>query len=444
MTGTTTSDAARTGFLRRMTLACAWGEGVDGYDLGVISVTLPFISAALHTTHVEAGLIGASSLIGIFFGAPLGGVLTDRYGRRLLFTLDLALFVVLGLLQAVVTEPWQMLAVRILLGVCIGTEYTIGAAMLAEFAPARARGRRLSALLVSWYVGYLVAVVISYLLLSAAGLSWRWVLVTSVVPAAVTMVLRIGLPESPRWLISRGHTEQAQQILDQRLGSGYYAREQFSEEGQAGGGGLRTLLHGKNRTRLVFICVFWAANVAPYFAIFTFAPTVLTSLKLANPEAGTITLNAMAAIGAVVGMVTIERVGRRAQLIPSFWIMAAALAAIGLWSGAPAGVVVTCFAVFSFFNAVQGNLTAVYPIEILPTEVRSSGVGVSAAFSRVAAAAGTFLLPLGITSLGTGACMLIAAAVCVVGGIVSQVMAPETTGLALHQTSGSALLPAAS
>jgi putative MFS transporter len=437
----TTEATPKPGFLRRMTLACAWGEGVDGYDLGVVSVTLPFIATALGTTPVETGLIGASSLIGIFFGSPLAGFLTDRYGRRLMFSVDLALFVVLGALQAFVTEPWQLLAVRILLGMTIGAEYAIGAAMLAEFAPARGRGRRLSGLLVSWYVGYLLAVVVSYVLIDAVGLSWRWVLVTSAVPALVTMVLRRGMPESPRWLISRGRVAQAEQIVDSRLGAGYFAREEFAAESRADGG-LGALLRGGNLRRLVFICVFWACNVAPYFAIFTFAPTVLASLRLSNPAVGTVALNATAAIGALVGMLTIERLGRRVQLIPSFWVMAAALALIGLWSGAPAILIVLAFAVFSFFNALQGNLTAVYPIEILPTEVRSSGVGVAAAFSRVAAAAGTFLLPLGIASLGTGTCMLIAAGVCVVGGVVSQVMAPETTGRALHETSRNPLVPA--
>lgn len=141
-------------------------------------------------------------------------------------------------------------------------------------------------------------------------------------------------------------------------------------------------------------------------------------------------------------MLTIERVGRRRQLVPPFWIMAAALAVIGLWLPVPAVVAVVCFVVFSIFNAVTGNLTAVYPIEILPTEVRASGVGVAAAVSRVGAAAGTFLLPVGIDSIGIGPCMLIDAAICVIGAVVSQVMAPESTGARLHQTSWAPLRPA--
>jgi MFS family permease len=219
------------GFLQRMTLATAWGEGLDGFDLGVLSVVLPLISTSLGMSPVWAGLIGASSLIGIFFGSPIVGYLTDRFGRRRLFVVDIAAFVVLGLLQGVVTAPWQLFVVRLLLGVAIGAEYAIGAAMLAEFAPSRGRGRRLSKLLVYWYVGYLVSVVVAYLLVDLVGLSWRWVLVTGAVPALVVLVLRYGLPESPRWLMLRGRTDEARAIAERYLGGEAYLRsEEFDAE----------------------------------------------------------------------------------------------------------------------------------------------------------------------------------------------------------------------
>jgi MFS family permease len=83
-------------FLGRVTAAMAFGEGLDGYDLGVISVVLPLASTTLHLTTVEEGLLGASSLAGIFFGAPIFGRLTDRFGRRKIFILDLVAFVILG------------------------------------------------------------------------------------------------------------------------------------------------------------------------------------------------------------------------------------------------------------------------------------------------------------------------------------------------------------
>ena len=435
-TGTGQSPTRDLGILRRMTWATAVGEGLDGFDLGIIAVVLPLITKDLGMSPVWSGLIAASTLVGIFFGSPLVGWLSDRIGRRTLFTVDIATFVVLGLLQAVVTEPWQLFVVRFLLGVAVGAEYSLGAALLSEFAPSAGRGRRVAGLLVTWYAGYLVSVVVSFALVDLAGLSWRWVLATSVVPALVTLVARIGLPESPRWLMGAGRVDEARAIADRYLGGEAYFREEEveGEHGQVTAGGLRRLFEPGLRGRTIFVCTFYACNVAPYFAIFTFAPQVFEALSVQNEAASTILANTIAAIGAVVGMLTIERVGRRTQLIGPFWIMAVALVVVGLWSSAPSAVIVACFAAFAFFNALQGNLDAVYPTEVFPTELRSTGVGVSTAFSRIGAAAGTFLLPVGIETIGIGPCMLIAAALCVLGGAVSQVMAPETTGLSLTRT----------
>jgi putative MFS transporter len=97
-------------------------------------------------------------------------------------------------------------------------------------------------------------------------------------------------------------------------------------------------------------------------------------------------------------------------------------------------VTVGAFAVFAFLNAVCGNLTAVYPVEVFPTDVRATGVGIANAFSRIGAAIGTFLLPIGIDSIGLSWCMAIGAGMCVTGAVVSQVLAPETTGQALTHT----------
>jgi putative MFS transporter len=430
------------GMLRRMTWATAIGEGLDGFDLGIIAVVLPLITTDLGLTPVWSGLIAASTLVGIFFGSPLVGLLADRVGRRTLFTIDIGTFVVLGLLQAVVTEPWQLLVVRLLLGVAVGAEYALGAAMLSEFAPADGRGRRLAGMLVTWYGGYLVSVILAYALVDLAGISWRWVLATSVVPALITLAARFGLPESPRWLMGHGRVEEARAIADRYLGGDAYFREEDLDDdsGKVSAGGLKRLFEPGMRGRTLFVCTFYACNVAPYFAIFTFAPQVFAALQIHDEAASTILANTIAVVGAIVGMLTIERIGRRQQLILPFWVMTAALLVVGLWGSAPGGVIVACFAAFAFTNALQGNLTAVYPAEVFPTELRSTGIGFSTAFSRIGAASGTFLLPVGISAIGVGPCMLIAAAICLIGGTVSQLMAPETTGLSLSHTA--ALRPA--
>jgi MFS transporter, putative metabolite transport protein len=421
-------------FVNRVTITCAWGEGVDGFDLGILSVVLTVIATELNATPVELGLIGASSLIGLFFGAPLIGILSDRFGRKNLFTIDLILFVILGGLQAVVQEPWQLFVVRVLLGVTIGAEYSLGAAMLAEFVPSHGRGTRMGSMLCCWYVGYLMAVAGGFALRDLAGWNWRWILAFSAVPAILTLLMRIGIPESPRWLKNNGQEEKARAIVDKYLGESYYHAEALDDE-SVKSGGIAELFKGENFKRLAFCCVMWAANVGPFFAIFTFAPSVLESLNIQNEVLGTIILNSFAALGAILGMLALERFGRRKQTLFTFAVTTPALAIIGIWSNAPAWVVVALFAAFALCNAAQGNLTVLYPAEILPTEVRATGVGVAAAFSRLSAAAGTFLLPIGIESIGTAPMMLIFAGVLLIGWIYSHFEAPETTGMTLTSAS---------
>src|SRR3954465_14806828 len=97
MTAGSTADKR---FLFRVTSATAFGEGLDGYDLGIISVVLPLIIKEFDMSALQQGLIAASTLAGIFFGAPVIGLLADRFGRRTIFLIDLIPFVVLGFAQA--------------------------------------------------------------------------------------------------------------------------------------------------------------------------------------------------------------------------------------------------------------------------------------------------------------------------------------------------------
>ena len=136
----------------------------------------------------------------------------------------------------------------------------------------------------------------------------------------------------------------------------------------------------------------------------------------------------------MVTVLLIDKVGRRVLTVPPQWLCAVVLAVIGLWAGAPPPVVLILFLVFSFFNAMYTTLTGVYPGEVFPTEIRGIGTGFAAAVSRVGAGLGTFLLPWSMDNLGTGATMLIAAGIAVVGAGLSQWLAPETKGKTLTET----------
>lgn len=428
----TGGQTSNKGFLARITASTAFGEGLDGYDLGVISVVLPMISADFGLTAVEEGLIAASTLAGIFFGGPIFGYLTDRFGRKKIFIFDLVAFVVIGAMQGVVTNTWQLLALRLGLGLAIGAEYAIGQTMLAEFVPSRGRGRRLASLQAAWYGGFLLAVVVAYVL-TDLGLDWRWVLATGAIPGLGTLIMRQGLPESPRWLVSKGREKEAHEVVDEHLGESYYSDEDLGDESRDEAS-FADLFAPDMWRRTAFASIFFTCLVAPYFAIFTFAPAVFSSLGLTDPKASIIGSNAVAFVGALTGMLLIDRIGRRPVLLASFYVMVVTLGLIGGWGGAPAFILVTCFVGFAFFNAISGDLTGVYPAEIFPSELRGTGVGFAAAVSRVGAAGGTFLLPVGIDHWGIGPSVLVGAGVCLVGLVVTHLWAPETTDLTLTES----------
>ena len=170
------------------------------------------------------------------------------------------------------------------------------------------------------------------------------------------------------------------------------------------------------RTTL-FTAGFWFCAVTPYFAIATFADDVLNQFGFGGGWAGGVGLSALAAAGVVTSVLLIDKLGRRILTVPGQWLCAGILLVIGVWTNAPAILVLVLFLAFSFFNAGYTTMTQVYPAEVFPGHLRGIGTGFAAAFSRIGAALGTFALPWAISNIGMGPSMVVAAAVALLGAV---------------------------
>jgi MFS transporter, putative metabolite transport protein len=434
-----TSVAYKRRFMRRLIAVLLGGMFLDGYILGIIGPVTDEMATDLGLSSLWLGLIASAPLFGIFIGSPLGGWATDKFGRKPMFLVDMALFVVAsalqffaGAAQFFVDSAVQLFVIRLLMGVAIGGEYSIGFPLMAEFAPARLRGRLLALTVVSWYLGFMAAFLIGHVLITSTGVSWRVVLGSSTLIALVLFFARIGLPESPRWLWNRGRRKEAVTIAHRYMESYTDMADVEHEDTRPGSFGM--LFSRQYWRTTLFTSGFWFCAVAPYFAIATFADSVLEQYGLSGGIAGGIGLSALSVAGAVVTVLLIDKVGRRALTVPPQWLCTAVLAIIGLWVGAPPFVVLALFLTFSFFTVMYGTLTSVYPGEVFPTEVRGIGTGFAAAVSRIGAALGTFLLPWSMANLGASVSMLIAAVIAGIGAALSQWLAPETKGKSLSET----------
>jgi putative MFS transporter len=429
-------DAPLTAFHIRVALGCTGSYFSDGFALGIIGLAIAAATPHLHLTPAWDGLLGGGSLAGLFFGALITGPAADRFGRRTIFLLTMALLAATSLAQGFVSSAAQLLTLRLILGFLLGADYVVSQSMLTEFSLRRLRGRMLGSLQTAWVFGFVCAYFVGYSLIDSGPDSWRWMLMCGAVPALLILPLRITIPESPLWLIGRGRRSEAVQIVRENIG----ANVDLAPKGvpvPAQGTRWTQLFSRTWRRRTIIGCIFYTCQVIPYFALGTFVPTVMSALKVQGNYWGGLLYDAFLVLGTVLGILVIDKLSRRSFLIGSFTITAIALAALSSSASWSSSSVVTVFAVFAFVLSAAANLEGVYLSELFPTELRASGIGLAVAASRVGAATATFLLPIVVSQLGARPALQSCAGVLAFGGLACLLWAPETRNA---QIAGSGVL----
>ncbi|HWV09276.1 MAG TPA: MFS transporter, partial [Pseudomonas sp.] len=381
------------------------------------------------------GMIAASALIGIFFGGFLGGVLTGIVGRQKLYFVGPALFIICSVAQFWAESAIVLFLCRFLIGVGVGFEYPVAGSLLVEFLPKKYRGPRLAMLTILWFVGAALAYIVGNILLENAGDdAWRLVLASPAVIGVLLLLVRIGTPESPRWLISKGRHDEAERIIKKVYGPSFSLRNLPEQEAEKKVS-LSDLLHSGYGKRMLFVAVFWSCSVIPVFAVYSFAPKVLQALNLQGSWAsyGSVVITLMFVVGCVIATRLINTLGRRSMVIHSFLWSGLALLGLGFFSHSNELLVLALFGAYAVLIGGAQVLQLVYPNELFPTEVRSAAVGMGASLSRIGAAIGTWLVPISLDGIGIANTMFAAAGVTMLGLIVSLALAPETRSMSLQE-----------
>lgn len=400
----------------------------DGYVLGVIGFALSQIRPQMALTPFQEGMLGSSALLGLFLGSLLLGWVSDYIGRQKIFCFSFVVITLASAAQFFATTPEQLFWLRVLVGFGLGGDFAVGHTMLAEFSPRKHRGVLLGSFSVIWTVGYVAAGFAGHFMTALGPEAWRWLLSSSAVPAFIILLLRIGTPESPRWLMGKGRRAQALDIVHRYFGPHVLL---IDEAPVASRQRFLSLFGPKYRRRTAFNSLFFVCLVIPYFAIYTFLPSILTVMGLDQSFGTDLLLNGLLIIGALLGIVLTQVCSRRGFLIGAFVFLAACLALMSLLPGSFHIGLIALFAAFTLMMSAVSNLVGVFPAESFPTEVRSMGVGFATSMSRLGSAIGTAMLPLSIVHFGMPVTTGILALILVVGAIVSLAWAPETKGLTL-------------
>jgi putative MFS transporter len=421
-------------FQRKVTILSAGGTFLDGFDLTVIAVALPLINDQWPLSAVDKSLVVSSAIIGSFLGAALLGNLTDRFGRKAMYVIDLLAFVIFAVATAFSVNVWMLIVFRFLLGVGIGADYPISATLVAEFAPNRRRGMHGTSLAAMWFVGAVAAYVVGLAVVPLGDFAWRVLLLVGAAIALVVFFFRVKLPESPRWLASRGRQEEARGVIATITGNPEAELVLPPKPAQQP---IRFMFSPAMRRRTFFVCGFWFCYATAYYGISMYTPTILAPLTNGDRVItiiGSGLVAVLGMVGAFIGMNLVDRWGRRPLIITSFAGLTGALIVLALVTSPTLAFLVALFSIAVLFsNAGGGILNFVYPTELFPTSLRATGAGLATSVSRIGSILGVLVFPNFVALWGNNVALWFFAAIGAAGLIICLALAPETRNQSLEE-----------
>ncbi len=424
---------------RNLFTLCFLGVMFDACDFALFGMALPPVAREFGLNQAEAGLLATVGLVGAFLGALFWGTISDYIGRRTSFAATIGIF---SVFTGLVATSWNVLSLsifRFISNFGLGGEVPVALTLTSEYSPGRIRGRMAAGMLVGFPTGLALAAALAYFIIPTYG--WRTVFVIGVFPAVLLFFVRLVMPESVRYLISRGRLAEAEATVAdiEKKALADQPAQPVTIDAQVGaeerGVTVVELFTPERRRRTILLwvvsfCFLWASN-----GIIFMLPTILVQRGFQLSQILIfLFVQAVAAIaGYAACSVLIDRFGRRPVLFLYYFIGAF----FHLWFAEATGIwIYFAIAAVGWVNPGVYGSNAVYVSELYPTHLRATAVGWFFGIGRI----GSFLAPAVVGFMlhyGYGAYVLHTFALTfLIASIALWLVGIETKGKVLEQIIG--------
>jgi MFS transporter, putative metabolite:H+ symporter len=429
-------------FHRRFIALVSLGGWFDFYDIYMMAYIGAALQQSRFLTLEQFSAVIAAGFLGMFSGTILFGMGSDRMGRRSAFVTMLLIYSLFTLAGAFASSATWLIVLRFFAGIGIGAELVVIDTYVSEMVPSAARGRYVAITQTTGFTAVPIAAILVRVLVPTHFWieGWRSVMVIGSLGSALAWYFRRRLPESPRWLESRGRHQEAEQVvaaleaesLDGRAKS-VVAAPTNSETAIAERPSFAELWRPPYRRRTIMLIIFHALQTIGYYGFANWAPTFLLrrGVSLLHSLDYTLLIALVSPLGPALAVLTSDKLERKWTIVAMALLIAALGLGFAFWS-LPALIVLSGAMVTLCSNWFSALLHA-YQSELFPTRMRATGVGFTYSWSRLSASCSSLLIAAVLLRGGVGAVFtLLAAAMCGVALVIG-IFGPRTNCIALEQ-----------
>ena len=371
-------------FHYKLLLVTGLGWLFDSMDTGLIAFILPVLAKEWGLAPGQMGLIGSIGLIGMALGAVISGTVADRIGRKKVFTITVLLYSIASAFCALSWNYQSLLVFRFLVGFGLGGELPVAATLVSEYAPSRVRGRFIVLLESFWGLGWIAAACSAYFFIPVYG--WRMAFLIGALPALYVCLIRLHMPESVRYLLTRGRVDEARQIvlsLEKQL---HVPSALFTGETETvpvvAKASFRELWKKPFMSRTIMLWLVWFGINFSYYGIFMWLPSLVfqQGFTVVKTFEYVLIMTLAQLPGYYCAAWLVDKIGRKYTL--SAFLLFSGVASYFFGHASTAATLMMWGSVMSFFNLGAWGVLYTYTPEQYPTAIRALGSGWAAGFGR--------------------------------------------------------------